>query len=260
MLMIVLVILALWVTAAWLVHSKLTPKALSTSANTSASTPTCASPTHGTTIPIITIATTTTTIPSDNTGGSSVVPSITSDGSNHCSNAITWTIGNNAASSCHSSSPGEQDREQTRRQRLLRKRQRLISRLYDLNQDADEILKLYFTSSSPPSNASSRPTSRSTSRDRDSGTYRLLGVTTRRESGTGRSLDLPTLRRRSEPVPLTSGVPSARAEAARGRISLGEDVPRLPVAVRPSDTTSLGSSDDSGLGVEVSDPPTGLPE
>ena len=50
------------------------------------------------------------------------------------------------------------------RRRLLDRRQRLISRLYDPSEDAAHVLSLYFT---PPSRPSSRPSSRHVSRERD---------------------------------------------------------------------------------------------
>lgn len=50
------------------------------------------------------------------------------------------------------------------RRRLLDRRRRLISRLYDPSEDAAHVLSLYFT---PPSRSSSRPASRHVSRERD---------------------------------------------------------------------------------------------
>lgn len=301
MLTIVLVIVALWVTAAWLVHTNLKHKAISPSKS---ATPTALGP------PV----TNTTTVSTGHTSGSATEGStdyaaagtIPSSANSSITTSATLSITATAGVSLPQSGANfptelekdvsEEDFELTRRQRLLRKRRRLISRLYDPSQDAEEVLRLYFTGSGTISNASSR----SASRDRDSSTYRLLGpaspLTSRgRESSTSRlmaptfpsvsrdressasryiglanrrenavvrsRMDSPTLRRRSEPVPSTSsGVPSARAEAALGRISLAEDVPRVTVLVPPSDTSSLGSSDDSGIGVEVSDAAPGLRE
>ncbi|XP_042212813.1 uncharacterized protein LOC121859920 [Homarus americanus] len=265
MLLIVLVIVGLWATAAWLFHTHLNqapanPALKSAIPSTNSVISSTSSAIPSITKDSITRAVTDTASASDSTTSSRAITitsvSITASDESPITPARVSSPpspkGDDRLHSKPENDVSEEERELTRRQKLLRKRRRLISRLYDLNQDADEILRLYFTNSGGGQSASNSA-SRSASRERDSSAVRLLGVTTRRECTAGRSqAGLPTLRRRSEPVPSSSTAVSVRAGVTPGRISVAEDVPRIPV-VRGSDSQSLGSSDDSGIGFECTD-------
>ncbi|XP_071544719.1 ras-GEF domain-containing family member 1B-like isoform X5 [Panulirus ornatus] len=279
MLAIVIVIVALWATAAWLVHSRLNkahpgPADAGAALSCSSSSNSSSSSSRSATASTATVTGAIITSKNNNTNNTSSVntssrvsglffnagpiPSAGAtapDGVVGASSGVPPSQGSGGGSSSSSSFclllppksengvVGEEDRDLARRQKLLRKRRRLISRLYDLNQDADEILKLYFTGSDAGSDVSS-----TASRERDPSASRLLGAANRRDNASGRlQAGLATLRRRSEPI--RSSAPLASARPPGGRISLAEDVPRVPV-VRGSDTHSVGSSDDSGIGVE----------
>lgn len=107
------------------------------------------------------------------------------------------------------------------RRRLLDRRKRLISRLYDPTEDAAHVLSLYFR---PPSRSCSRPASRHVSRERDSST------TPRRRSA-------PPTPAPSSPLPVP---------AKAGRVIFGDGVAGAGRGCGGPDT----HSDDSGISVE----------